>query len=126
VPSFLSDDWIEDLRRLGGELPKVKGASISCQYEISGTPEGKIRFYTIWEDGVLCKVDTGKLDNPDCVIQAKYEHALDILHGRNKAEAAFMQGYLKVDGDYKKLLVDLHEWRGSAEYRKLWGDLRPS
>tara|TARA_B110000014_G_C19934045_1_gene483267 strand:+ start:201 stop:581 length:381 start_codon:yes stop_codon:yes gene_type:complete len=126
VPSFLSDDWLEDLRRLGKELPKVKGASISCQHEISETPEGKIRFYAIWEDGVLSEADTGKMDNPDCILQAKYEDALDILHGRNKAEAAFMQGDLKVDGNYKKLLVDLHEWRGSVEYRKLWEDLRPS
>ena len=117
---------MEELRRLGKELPEVKGASISCQHEISGTPEGKIRFYTIWDDGVLSEVDTGKLDNPDCILLAKYEHALDILHGRNKAGAAFMQGDLKVDGDYKKLLVDLHEWRRSAEYRKLWENLRPS
>ncbi len=123
---FLSDEWVEALRMLGSELPKVSGASISCQYEISGSPDGKIRFYTVWEDGILIGVDKGKLDNPDCVILAKYEHARDFLHGGFKAEIAFMQGDLKVEGNYRKLLIDLYDWRQSAQYRKLWEDLGSS
>ena len=126
VHDFLSDEWVEALRMLGSELPKVSGASISCQYEISGSPDGKIRFYTVWEDGILIGVDKGKLDNPDCVILAKYEHARDFLHGGFKAEIAFMQGDLKVEGNYRKLLIDLYDWRQSAQYRKLWEDLGSS
>ena len=126
MADFLSDEWIESLRTLGSELPKVSGASISCQHEISGTPDGKIRFYTVWEEGVLADADTGKLDNPDCVILAKYEHVRDLLSGETKVEVAFMQGDLKVEGDYRKFLIDLHDWRQSAPYKKLCQDLGPA
>ncbi len=123
MADFLSDEWVDGLRMLGGELPPMQGASVSCQHEISGTPEGKVRFYTVWIDGVLSDVAKGKLDDPDCLISAKYENAKEILSGVNTAEAAFMQGDLKVEGDYKKFLIDLHGWRQSPEYKKLWKDL---
>jgi len=120
VSSFLSDEWIESLRSLGNELPKVKDASVSCQHEISATPDGKVRFYTIWEDGRLVGVDKGKYPDPDCTITVKYPDALDILHGRKEPEVAFMQGDLKVEGNYRKLLMDLSTWRQSNPYRKMW------
>ena len=126
MADFLSDEWVESLRILGSALPEVCGASISCPHEISGTPDGKIRFYIVWEDGVLADADKGKLDNPDCVILAKYEHARDLFNGGNKVEAAFMQGDLKVEGNYRKFLIDLHGWRQSAPYKKLWEDLGSS
>ena len=41
MADFLSDEWVEALQNLGSKLPKIQGVSVSCQYEISGTPDGK-------------------------------------------------------------------------------------
>lgn len=126
MADFLSDQWVEELKNLGSKLPKVQGASISCQYEISGTPEGKIRYYIVWKEGSVSEASKGKLDNPECSFTAKYDDIREIFFGRISTEEAFMRGDLKVEGDYKKFLVDLHDWRHSPKYRKLWEDLEPS
>ena len=126
MADFLSDQWVEELKNLGSKLPKVQGASISCQYEISGTPEGKIRYYIVWKEGSVSEASKGKLDNPECRFTAKYDDIREIFFGRISTEEAFMRGDLKVEGDYKKFLVDLHDWRNSPKYRKLWEDLEPS
>ena len=126
MADFLSDQWVGELKNLGSKLPKVQGASISCQYEISGTPEGKIRYYIVWKEGSVSEASKGKLDNPECRFTAKYDDIREIFFGRISTEEAFMRGDLKVEGDYKKFLVDLHDWRHSPNYRKLWEDLEPS
>lgn len=126
MADFLSDQWVEELKNLGSKLPKVQGASISCQYEISGTPEGKIRYYIVWKEGSVSEASKGKLDNPECRFTAKYDDIREIFFGRISTEEAFMRGDLKVEGDYKKFLVDLHDWRHSPIYKKLWEDLEPS
>ena len=103
MADFLSDQWVEELKNLGSKLPKVQGASISCQYEISGTPEGKIRYYIVWKEGSVSEASKGKLDNPECRFTAKYDDIREIFFGRISTEEAFMRGDLKVEGDYKKL-----------------------
>lgn len=126
MADFLSDEWVEALKNLGSKLSKIQGVSVSCQYEISGTPDGKIRYYIVWEDGKVSDVSKGKMDHPECRFTAKYEDAKEILAGKVSAEEAFMRGDLKIEGDYKKFLVDLHDWRQSLEYRQLWKDLESS
>ena len=126
MADFLSDEWVEVLQNLGSKLPKIQGVSVSCQYEISGTPDGKIRYYIVWKDGKVSDVSKGKKDDPECRFTVKYEDAKEILFGKVSAEEAFMRGDLKIEGDYKKFLVDLHDWRQSLEYRQLWKDLESS
>jgi hypothetical protein len=46
--------------------------------------------------------------------------ALRILNGDLSPDVAYMQGRLKVDGNYRRFLVDLRDWRESADYRGLW------
>jgi hypothetical protein len=120
---FLSEDWIARLAALGAELPTVDGATVTCQHEIAGAPSGKVRFFTVWENGVLTEAAIGKHTEPTCMVQAKAPDALDVLHGRKEPEVAFMQGRLKVDGAYRQLLVDLREWRASDAYRSIWSTM---
>ena len=120
---FLSEEWIERLAELGAELPSEPGATLTLQHEIAEAPSGKVRYFTVWEDGVLTAAEIGKHPAPDCMVQAKAPDALDVLHGRKEPEVAFMQGRLKVDGAYRRLLVDLRDWRASDAYRGLWATL---
>ena len=65
----------------------------------------------------------GKLDNPDCLFNMKFEHAKELFFGDGSVEEAFMRGDLKIEGDYKKFLLDLYDWRQSIGYRQLWEEL---
>lgn len=120
MAEFLSDEWIDELSARGGDQPVVAGATIICQHEIAGAPDGKVRFYAVWTDGQLTEVAKGKHGGPDCMIVAKASDALDVLRGVKQLEVAFMQGRVKIDGDYRRLLVDLRAWRTSEAHRALW------
>lgn len=120
---FLSEEWIARLAELGGALDPWPGATVTCQHEIAGAPSGKVRFSTEWVDGVLQAAELGKHGDPDCMIQAKAPDALAVLRGDKEPEVAFMQGRLKVDGEYRRLLIDLREWRSGEAYRAVWATL---
>lgn len=120
---FLSEEWIAELARAGAELPAVAGASMSIQHEIAGAPDGKVRFHLVWTDGVLAEAALGKIADPDITVEAKAPEALKILRGDMSADVGYMQGRLKVDGDHRRLLIDLREWRAGEAYRALWAHM---
>lgn len=120
---FLSEAWIETLASKGADLPKVDGVDLVIQHEISGAPDGKVRFFVQWRDGQIVEAAIGKHGEPDITVQAKAPEALKILHGEMNPDVAYMQGRLKVDGDYRRLLIDLREWRDSAPYRSMWTEM---
>ena len=117
---FLSEDWIAELGARGAELPEFEGASLVLQHEIAGAPDGKVRFHLVWENGRLVTAALGKHADPDIVVQAKAPEALRILTGDLSPDVAYMQGRLKVDGAYRRLLVDLRDWRATDAYQDLW------
>lgn len=117
---FLSEAWIAALADQGAALPTEPGVNLVIQHEISGAPDGKVRFHLVWKDGRLEAAELGKHPEPDIMVQAKAPEALRVLRGELSPEAAFMQGRLKVDGAYRMLLVDLRQWRESGPYRALW------
>lgn len=117
---FLSEAWIAELAARGAELPEADGASLVLQHEIAGAPDGKVRFHLVWVDGKLETAALGKHAEPDIVVQAKAPEARKILAGQMSPDVAYMQGRLKVDGDYRRLLVDLRDWRASGPYVDLW------
>ncbi len=121
--TFLSEGWLAHLAQKGAELPEVAGAALVVQQGISGAPEGSVRFFLEWRSGRLAAAELGKHADPDVVVQAKAPEAMQLLEGRMDPDVAYMQGRLKVDGDYRRLLVDLRSWRASAPYRALWAEM---
>lgn len=117
---FLGESWMAELASRGAELPEAHGVSMVIQHEIAGAPDGKVRFHLVWEDGRLVTAALGKHADPDIVVQAKAPEAMRMLRGELAPDVAYMQGRLKVDGDYRRLLVDLRDWRNSDPYRGLW------
>lgn len=118
--AFLSEDWLELLAERGAALPEVAGATVTVQHEIAGAPDGKVRFHCVWEDGRLTTVQLGKHAEPDVMVVAKAPDALAVLAGDVAPEVSWMQGRLKIDGDYRRLLIDLRDWRTGDAYRALW------
>lgn len=120
---FLSEEWIAELARVGAEMPAAEGVSMSIQHEIAGAPDGKVRFHLVWTDGVLTEAALGKIAGPDISVQAKAPEALKILTGDMSPDVGYMQGRLKVDGDHRRLLIDLREWRAGEAYQGLWSHM---
>ncbi len=117
---FLSEGWLAELAERGASLPAVDGVDMVVQHEIAGAPAGKVRFWLVWRDGRLHQAELGKHRDPDVLIQAKAADAMRMLRGELSADVGFMQGRLKVDGDYRKFMLDLRDWRTSEEQQALW------
>lgn len=120
---YLSDEWLEELARVGAELPAVDGIDLIIQHEIAGAPSGKVRYYTVLKDGQYAEVAKGKHKEAEVQVSAKAEAALRILNGDMSPDVGFMQGRLKVDGAYKQLLVDYRPFRESEPYQALWAHM---
>ncbi len=113
MAQYLSEEWIAIYAELGESLPKIEGASASVQYVVDGAPEGKTRWYELLRDGQVAEASLGKVKDPDITITWKAPESLALLNGEKSADASFMQGRTKVEGDYVHWLFALREWRAS-------------
>lgn len=121
--AFLSDEWLAALAERGAALPETPGVDLVVAHEIEGAPGGKVRFVIEWRDGRIARAEAAKAPDADCVVQAKAVEARRVLAGDIAPEVAWMQGRLKIDGDYRAMLIDLREWRHSEPYRALWAEM---
>jgi putative sterol carrier protein len=90
---------------VGGPPPAPPGAAPRLQYVITGGPEGDVAYYWIVEDGHLLENRLGMLEDPDVTLHESYSDAKAMQQGELDANAAFMQGKIKVSGDVGKLMA---------------------
>ena len=121
--TFLGQGWVAALAEKGAALPKADGVDLVVQHEVSGAPDGKVRFFIEYRDGQIKDAALGKHPAPDILIEAKAPEVIKILRGETSSDVAYMQGRLKVDGDYKRFLIDLRDWRASQAYVGMWADM---
>jgi hypothetical protein len=108
---FLSDDWLEETRRIREEyrdrVPSVP-VSIRMNQVINDVPfgDGVINAHVDTSSGAL-EMEVGHLEKPDLTITLSYATAKAILVDGDAAQAmnAFMSGRIRVDGDITKLLA---------------------
>ena len=129
MDSFLSDDWLQDVQAAAGALPEVAGCSVAARVEVLGGPGGTRRFGVVVTDGRLVELSPGRLAEADCGVSCAHGDARDILGGRLDPAVAYMQGRLKIDGAYERVLFGLRPVLASeafgdffAEVRSLSGD----
>lgn len=118
MPKWLSQEWLDETRRLAQSQPERDGASASIQYVVTGAPEGTIEYYWILIDGKLAESSLGHLEGAEVTLTQAWQDAMEIQKGELDANAAFMQGRIKVTGDMAKLMA-LLPITTSAEYREL-------
>ena len=58
MKDLFTEDWLNSLKKLGSELPAID-LTITCQYEISGAPQGKVRYYIEIENGKVTDAELG-------------------------------------------------------------------
>ena len=123
MPKWLSQEWLDESKKLAESQPERPGASARMQYVVTGGPEGDIKYYWILENGKLQESKLGEMPDPEVTLTQSYEDAKKIQQGELDANAAFMQGRVKVTGNMAKLM-SLLPLTNSPEYKGLQEDVR--
>ena len=95
---FLSQEWIELHRELGGALPARPGVTARVQHVVTGAPGGDVRYHVSVVDGRYVAAGLGDDPAAEVTLTTTYPDALAVERGELDASAAFMQGRVKTLG----------------------------
>jgi len=118
MAKWLTQEWLDQGKKLSEGQPERPGASAKMQYVVTGGPNGDINYYWILENGKLLDSQLGELPDAEVTLTQTYEDAMRIQKGELDANAAFMQGRVKVTGNMAKLMA-LLPITNSPEYKVL-------
>lgn len=104
---YLSDEWMQ----LAGEAlaadehlaAAAAEAELTIQYEVSSAPGGKCTYALRAERGIVT-IEPGPHPEAPVSFALDYDTAAAIARGELSAQAAFMQGDLKLGGDMTVLI----------------------
>ena len=123
MSQYLSQEWLDETRKLAEGQPVRPGATARIQYVNTGGPDGDIKYYWVLEDGKILDSQLGDVDDPDFTLTMTYDDAMKVQKGELDANAAFMQGRMKVAGNVAKLMA-LLPLTNSPEYKQLQEQVR--
>ncbi len=118
MAKWLTQEWLDEGRELGESQPERPGATARMQYVVTGAPDGDVKYYWVLENGKLLESKLGELPDAEVTLTQSYDDAMRIQKGELDANAAFMQGRVKVTGNMAKLM-SLLPITNSAEYKQL-------
>jgi alkyl sulfatase BDS1-like metallo-beta-lactamase superfamily hydrolase len=118
VPKYLTQEWLDASKQLAADQPERPGATAKMQYVVTGGPEGDITYYWVLENGKLLESKLGTLDDAEVTLSMSYDDSVKVQKGELDANAAFMQGRVKVTGNMAKLMA-LMPITNSPEYKAL-------
>ena len=113
---FLSDDWFELNLEAASGWPERPGVDCSANYEVTGAPDGKVRYHTVIRDGRLVEMALGKLADAEVGIVYKYSDARAEVAGGEHPDLAYMSGRMKLEGEYARWVYGLRPLLDSPEY----------
>ncbi len=123
MPKYLTQEWLDASKDLAADQPERPGASARMQYVVTGTPDGDVSYYWILENGKLLESKVGTLDDAEVTLTQSYEDSVKVQKGELDANAAFMQGRVKVTGNMAKLMA-LLPLTNAPEYKALQDKVR--
>ena len=118
MAKYLSQEWMDRAKELAADFPETPGASVRMQQVVTGAPEGEVKYYTVIENGKTLEQSLGEDPQADVTLTNSYDDALKIMKGELDANAAFMQGRVKVTGNMAKLM-SLLPLTNAPEYKQL-------
>ena len=118
MAKYLTQEWLDDGRELAKEFPERPGATARMQYHVTGGPDGDVKYYWVVEDGKLLESTLGEDPDAEFTLTLTYEDSVKIQKGELGANAAFMQGRMKVGGNMGKLM-SLLPLTQAPEYRAI-------
>ena len=118
MAKYLTQEWLDLNKELAQEFPEKPGASARMQNVVTGAPEGDVSYYQVIENGKMIESKLGEDPDAEFTITTSYEDSVKIAKGELDANAAFMQGRMKVSGNMGKLMA-LMPLTQSAEYKAI-------
>jgi putative sterol carrier protein len=118
MSKWLTQEWLDETRKMAESQPERPGASARMQYVVTGGPDGDVKYYWGLENGKLQESQVGELPDAEVTMTQTYEDAQKIQKGELDANAAFMQGRIKVQGNMAKLMA-LMPLTNAPEYKDL-------
>jgi len=117
---YLSQEWLDAGRELAQEFPERDGATARLQYQVAGTPSGEVHYYWVIDNGKLLESTLGDDADAEITLSMSYDDAMKMQKGELDANAAFMQGRIKVvPGSDMGKLMSLLPLTQSAEYKAI-------
>jgi putative sterol carrier protein len=116
MAKYLSQEWLDDGRKLAQEFPERPGATARMQFAVTGGPEGDVKYYQVLDNGKILESTLGEDANADFTMTSSYDDSVKIQKGELDPNAAFMQGRMKVTGNMGKLM-SLMPLTQSPEYK---------
>jgi len=115
VVQYLSDEWMQtaDEALAGDSALTSSDADLLIQYEVAGAPSGKVA-YALRAGGGSAGIEPGPHPDAPVTFTLDYATAARIARGELSAQAAFMQGDLKLGGDVT-VLIHQHELLGQID-----------
>ena len=118
MAQYLSQEWLDLQKELGQQFPERPGATARMQYVVTGAPEGDVKYFTVIEEGKMLQNELGSDDQAEFTLTSTYDDSVKVLKGELDANAAFMQGRMKVTGNMGKLM-SLMPLTQSPEYKAI-------
>ena len=119
MPKYLTQEWLDEARKLAESQPERPGASVRMQYVVTGAPGGSdIKYYWVLENGKLLESKLGELPDAEVTLTQTYDDSVKVQQGELDANTAFMQGRVKVTGNMAKLM-SLLPLTNAPEYKQL-------
>lgn len=122
MAKYLSQEWLDIQKELGQSFPERPGATARMQYVVTGTPDGDVKYFTVIENGKMLENSLGEDPETEFTLTSTYDDSVKVLKGDLDANAAFMQGKMKVTGNMGKLM-SLMPLTQSPEYKKIQADV---
>lgn len=123
MAKYLTQEWLDQSRELAKDQPERAGSSAKMQYVVTGGPDGDVKYYWVLENGKLLESQLGEIADPDFTMTSSWDDSVAIAKGELDANAAFMQGRMKVAGNTGKLM-QLLPLTMSPEYKALGERIR--
>jgi putative sterol carrier protein len=118
MAKFLTQEWLDLQKELAQEFPERPNATARMQYKVTGGPDGDVSFYTVIDNGKMLENTLGDDPQAEFTMTVSYEDFEKTNKGELDANAAFMQGRLKVTGNMGKLM-SLMPLTQSPEYKAI-------
>ena len=123
MAKYLSQEWLDEGKKLAQEFPERPGATARMQFVVTGAPEGDVKYFQVLDNGKILESVLGEDPNADFTITSTYDDSVKIAKQELDANAAFMQGRMKVTGNMGKLM-QLMPLTNSPEYKALQEEIR--
>jgi hypothetical protein len=104
VAGFLTDAWLDDLDAAARVAELPTHAPLVLQQVVPDGPDGReVAYALVVRDGRV-RVERGRASHPDLVFTQDRATAEAIHRGELSAQAAFMQGRLRLGGDLRAVV----------------------